>query len=247
VSAVDRKVIHVRIRRLILEEVDDASTTDFVATGNPDEIDQAYDEGCERQHAVVLRNAAVTGRLEEHDNPYLSKYIARRLFDIAVDVQDYPYPPTAFKRLWLSVDDIRAVFVPPNQDRLIRTWPSQYGPAKGETLWTVLASGVSSPPDPLDAQRVLRVYVYGNRTVPMQTARGQFTYYRAIQPIAHQSPAAGGPTDVEDPFNDGPIHWGVALLQEKAGQMERSMQNRTLAEVAFDAIMPAPPRPQGQG
>lgn len=238
--------MHVRVRRLFLEEtaststdfVDDALITGLSAS-IPDEIDQGYDQGCHRQQADVTRNAEMSGRLEEHDHPFLAQYLSHSPLTIVSGTRDYAMPGDMYRRLWVTIGGLRGIFVQPGMDRLIQTYPSQYGPAKGEFFWTVLAKGVASPPVAGDATRVLRIYVYGNTTVPMSPTTGEFVYYRAVQPIAYQSPAVTW-TDCLDPYNEGPTRWACADLLDKAQEIEKADAMRAKAIHAWNSIIPPP-------
>lgn len=245
----DRAAIHIRIRRLFLEETID-TTTDFVdETLNPNEIDQAYDEACVEQHAIVMKNAEETGRLEDFDHPYLANFLMMEQYSLVRGTYEYgPVPSDLLRAVSLYVGGIRGTRRTPADDRLIRVWPDQYGPGQNEVFWIVTGRTIDgSPPDTVS--RMLRVYVYGYTLVDGQPAvpvvsanTADFTYYRLTDPIAANSPPISA-CDVPDPYNDGPCHGAVARLQEKAQIIPRAQYHRTIAIGLANQIIP--PATQG--
>ena len=233
--------MHIRVRRMFLEELGTGQPTDFIDTTQvPDEIDQDYDEAAQEQHLIVLTNAEQTGRLEDHD----SKYLQRWVFRIDRGTVEYGPVPTNMGRIVkLEVDGLRGIRKAPFEDRLIKTWPSQYGPGQNEVFWILLSQGLQSPPQVYDSARRLRVYVYGDtlqdRTVaaPLVQMTGELAFYRLVDTLAYNSPPLTY-CDVEDPWNDGIIHGVVARLQEKAQQSERATYHFAKAKEFANLIMP---------
>lgn len=225
----------VRIRRLFLEETTPGSQ-DFVDdTGDePYEVDDAYDQGCSWQLEQVIHNADQAGKLRRHDHPYLLRYLVHSSIAISAGTSDYPCPTDMLRRITLYVAGREAVYVEPSQDRLIQLWPSQFGPAKGEALWTFVPSA--------DGVRVIRVYVAGVGTTPNEPVAGIFDYYRTVTRLAFQSPPTlpSSLTDCDDPFNFGPIKRAAAQLFRKAGQIRRAeeLEQQAMEDVAL--IVPPP-------
>lgn len=265
-SVVTMAAIRERIRRLFLE-----ANPSFIAgqTGSvPWEVDDAYDTGCHRQHAVVLENAVRTGRLRDYSHPYLARYITSRGYNsnyggirntpASAPIVDPPpsiplaaWPDYALPLdMYIPVDvsisetpDDAAKYgqrVPPEMDRSIRTFPKQYGPIKGDHLWTIIADPVGSSSPPENSGRVLRLYSYGPNYVRLnQIFPFEVVYYRLIEAVAFESPPATN-SDVEDPFNDGPVHFAVGILLEKAQQGPKAASFFTKAETFAAAVIQPP-------
>lgn len=246
--------MHVRVRRMFLEELGTGQDTDFIDTAQvPDEIDEAYDEAAQEQHLIVLDAAEKTGRLEDHDGKYLRRYLQRWVFRIDRGTVEYgPVPKNMGRIIKLEVDGIRATRFGASFDRKIRLWPSQFGPGRGEVFFVLLAQGLNSPPLTSDSDVRLRVYVYGDTlqdltvAAPLVQMQGELTFYRLLDPISYNSPPLTY-CDVEDPYNDGIIHGVVARLQEKAQQTDRATHHYQMARLKASLIMPPPPGAQGQG
>lgn len=254
-STLTRSALHVEVRRIFLEEVASGTTTDFIDISQiPDEVDDNYDKACAEQHQIIVDNAQATGRLEDHDNAYLQRYLSRKDYTLVRGQSEYePVPGDLFRMVKFTVGGMRGTRITPVADRLVRTWPDEYGPGKGEFMWVLLSAGIQSPPDADDRTRTFRVYVYGDRIqtgdglqrvgVPLVAQDARAVYYRYVRPIAYQCPVVTV-TDVEEPFNEGPIHGCVGRLFEKAQNTERATYHRSVALAAANRIMPAPPPPQ---
>jgi hypothetical protein len=239
-----------RIRRLFLEEATGTSGTDFIDNDGdfPFEVLDAYDQGCQRQHKIVLQNASKTGMLFAFDHNYLASFLEWFPISIVAGTQDYTAPEDMAQKIALYVtmpDDRKkqAVWVGPEYDRSVQLWPAQYTPVRGDyhaCIFPALASS-DSPPDYL-APPIIRIYAYGNRAIPEESASAVLNYYRQINPIAFTSPMETY-ADVPDPYNDGPCLWAVGLLFRKAQLYDRAMKSEEAAEAAMNLVIPPPPPP----
>ena len=235
---------------MFLEELSSGQATDFIdSTNAPFEIDEDWDEACQEFHLIVLDNAEKTGRLEDHDCKYLQRYLSRKEYAVARGQYLYvPIPEYMARIVKVEIDGLRCIRRAPADDRLIRMYPSQYGPSREEAFFILMSSGIQSPPVSGDVTRKLRLYVYGDSdahvvAIPLNAMTAALTFYRLVDPIAYQSPPVTL-TDVEDPWADGPIHGTVARLQEKAGQMDVAQYHYQRMRDLAGKAMAAPEKAQ---
>lgn len=235
-----RRAMHYRVRRMFLEELSTGQSTDFIDEENlpgvkPYEIDEAWDEAAQEQHLIVLDDAAQSGRLEDHANDYLQRYISRIDFNLVRHQAEYDsaVPSDVGAIIKVEVMGLRGIQKRPSDDRLIRNWPGQYGPGRNEMFWIVMANGISSPPQPSDVSRSLRVYVNGDTVnlvpaLPLNTQTASLVYYRLVYATAYNSPPLPY-TDSYDPWCDGVVHGATARLQEKAQMQSKSVYHYSKA------------------
>ena len=232
-----RASIHVRVRRVFLEELPQAPTGFIDTSEVPDELDQGYDEGCNRQFLVVFQNAERTGRLEEHQNPYLKWYLQQLTLTYDPITNETVLPDNLFRIVRVSIDGRRASYRPETEFRLAETFPSRYAATKLQPYYRVQAHAhpnTLTPPRSYSGLRSIKIEVYGGIW-----SSGSCIYYRTIDPIAFQSPPATY-TDCPDPFNDGPVAWAAARLCEKAQQTEAADRLYARATEFFNRIIPPP-------
>ena len=180
-----------------------------------------YDEGCVAQHEIVMRNAEalesmlpwqrkkfnVTFRREGH--PYFMQFVAQDPGTLVAGTMDYALPADFKHHINLTVASVdgdaeqhEAQWREPGMDSRTRRFP-QWAPSGHEHAWTILASA--------DGAAQARVYGKGSGSKPASALAYTLNYYRTVVIGA----GIIGNSDVQDPYNDGPIQWVEAMASQK--------------------------------